>query len=190
MLKPHSSVVETNEHIDRAVFEWNISPFLDIVLLTSLEIPNRYSQPINNKRDPNSKVRNTMNTLSRRPMRRLSERITVSLLLVTLFANTVFAAPEATRTAIVTAGEIGRDIRFTYMSSNVGAALGGSVNNLFLLFTKARQETPQLSRIEIVPGTSLKLRTPTPVTDYAFYFRENRLQRLGNFPQRTTTQRL
>ena len=107
-----------------------------------------------------------MNRFSRRRSVFASTKIIVFLLLFTLLTNTVFAAPEASRTLIASAGEMGRSIRFSYLASGVGASLGGWTNNLMLLF-KGKRQTEQISRIEIRPG-DMTIRQGEPTNFTAF----------------------
>lgn len=107
------------------------------------------------------------NRLLRRPVG-LSSKITVFTLSVTLLANTVFAAPEASRTAIVSIGEFGQDIRFGVGSVNFGATVNGWANNL-ALFLSGKRAAPQLGRIEIVPGNiTIRQGEPTNFTAFGY----------------------
>lgn len=104
----------------------------------------------------------------RRPVR-LSAKILVFFLLVTLLSNTVLAVPETARTALVSVSEIGQDIRFGYGSSSLGATIGGWIKGLGF-FLPAKPTTPDLARIEIVPGGDLTVRQGEPVNFTAFAY--------------------
>lgn len=125
------------------------------------------------KRTNDRKITNSKYDQSNPPNRRIHlwQKTMALILLICLSSTSLFAVPETTRGIVLSASEIGQDIRFGYMSSNVGASLGGWAINV-LLFFKAKQPTSQLSRIEIVPG-NITVRQGEPTNFTAFGFTAN-----------------
>ena len=96
-------------------------------------------------------------------------RIASVILLLSLLVNSAFAAPESSRTLLVSVAEMGQDLSLRYRPEDVGTSLGAWANRVLLFFT-AKQETPQLSRIEIRPGGDFTIRQGEPVNFSAIGF--------------------
>lgn len=83
-----------------------------------------------------------------------------AVLIATILTTSTPAAPQ---TIAASAGEIGQDIRFTYLSTNFAASLGGWTNNLLMFFAPKKQQVSPISRIEIQPGGDVKIRQGEPI---------------------------
>ena len=75
------------------------------------------------------------------------------------------AVPEAPRSIVVSAEEIGQDIRFAYLNGSLSTDLATVVSSfatrMLLLVTGTRKD--QIGRIDILPGGDLRIRQGEPV---------------------------
>src|SRR5262245_34639149 len=94
---------------------------------------------------------------------RLVVRKAVAVFLaLSLFSNYALAAPEAARELVVRASETARDAQSDLAAIPIGSFLNGLAYNFFFFF-RDKQEKPEVTRIEVSPGSDLNIRQGQPV---------------------------
>lgn len=86
-----------------------------------------------------------------------AKKILIFTFLLSLFSNTLFAAPESLTMIIVSANEVGNDIRFAYANSNLGSILVGGSPTFPKSKKKTKRTHPDLVRVEIVQGPEMTI---------------------------------
>jgi len=86
-----------------------------------------------------------------------AKKVIIFALLISLFSNTLFAAPESLTTLKVAAIEVNNDIWFTYASSNLSSTFLGETSDFLKSKKTRRGSNPDLLRIEIVQGPEMTI---------------------------------